>query len=124
MNPDSPPAQPPPPDSRQPLLPPRPRLYPLFAFAAAPARHGRQIPPAYLPAGCQRHLFQLHHHRRHHVLRQPCTHPPPHLLLTHFFPAPPYHIPHPPPAPVLPFPHPHRRFPHSLGLSHHRFNLA
>jgi hypothetical protein len=38
--------------------------------------HFRQPPPVYLPVRGQRHLFQPHERRRHHVLRQPLLEQP------------------------------------------------
>src|SRR5215831_7849606 len=84
----------------------------------------RQSFPVYLPIHRQRQLFHLHHHRRHHVLRQPL----PHVLPQHFainrlsFPS--HHISHQPLPSALLFPRYHRRLPHTFMLPQHTLDLS
>src|SRR6185312_9505867 len=54
----------------------------------------RQCLPVQLPVSCQRQLFQQHHRRRHHVLRQPLLQLLPQLDCIQFRSRLPHHVPH------------------------------
>src|SRR5579864_3627139 len=79
-----------------------------FLLSSRPLRF-RQAPAIDLPVGVQRQLLQLHHHRRHHVLRHSLLQvlsQPAYLPTSPTLPAP-RHIPHLPLHPRLVFPHHH-----------------
>src|SRR5688572_273097 len=78
-----------------------------------------QLLAIHLPVARQRHLLQLLHHPRHHVLRQLLPQPPLQTLHLHLS----SHIPHQPLLHSTALDH-HHRFFHSSGRSHHGLDLS
>src|SRR6185437_3450345 len=73
----------------------------------------RQRLPVQLPVSCQRQLFQQHHRRRHHVLRQPLLQLLPQLDCIQFRSRLPRHVPHQLLSTSSVFHRHHRRLPYS-----------